>query len=88
VLFVSIIIERDTGRLLSGPEIVARGFVGADDDLIAEAAAEVRRALRRGASRGPAEYGRIVERTAQVLGGYIYRTTRQRPMILPVVTEM
>ncbi|MGN6814283.1 MAG: ribonuclease J, partial [Thermomicrobiales bacterium] len=88
VLFVSLVIERDTGRLLSGPEIVARGFVGADDDRLAEASSEVRRALRRGASRGPAEYGRIVERTAQVLGGYIYRNTRQRPMILPVVTEM
>lgn len=41
---------------------------------------------RRG--QGGAEVSRLVERTTQVLGSYIYRQTHQRPMILPVVTEI
>ena len=37
VIFASLVIERDTGRLLSGPRSVARGFVGEEsDDLIAK----------------------------------------------------
>ena len=90
VIFASLVVDRETGRLLSGPEIVARGFVQPDgvDGLLEGAAAEVRRALRRRARPGAPETGYLVERTAQVLGGYIYRHTHQRPMILPVVTEV
>ena len=90
VIFAGLVVDRETGQLLSGPEIVARGFVQPDgaDGLLEGAAAEVRRALRRRAHQGPVEYGFLVERTAQILGGYIYRHTHQRPMILPVVTEV
>ncbi len=89
VIFASLVIDRDTGQILNGPEIVSRGFVHNEDDgLLDGAADEVRRALHRSSGRGRAEYGRLVERTAQVLGGYIYRNTHQRPMILPVVTEV
>ena len=90
VIFAGLVVDRETGQLLSGPEIVARGFVQPDgaDGLLEGAAAEVRRALRRRTRQGPVEYGFLVERTAQILGGYIYRHTHQRPMILPVVTEV
>jgi len=89
VIFASLVIDRDTGQLLNGPDLVARGFVHNESDGLLEGAAdEVRRALKRSGGRGRAEYGRLVERTAQVLGGYIYRNTHQRPMILPVVTEV
>ncbi len=89
VIFASLVVDRDTGQLLSGPEIVARGFVHPDGDgLLDGAAQEVRRVLKRRGGQGRIEYGRVVEQTAQVLGGYIYRHTHQRPMILPVVTEV
>ncbi len=90
VIFAGLVVDRETGQLLSGPEIVARGFVQPDgaDGLLEGAAAEVRRALRRRTRQGPVEYGFLVEQTAQILGGYIYRHTHQRPMILPVVTEV
>ncbi len=90
VIFAGLVVDRETGQLLSGPEIVARGFVQPDgaDGLLEGAADEVRRALRRRTRQGPVEYGFLVERTAQILGGYIYRHTHQRPMILPVVTEV
>lgn len=89
VIFASLVIDRDTGQLLNGPDLVSRGFVHNESDGLLEGAAdEVRRALKRSGGRGRAEYGGLVERTAQVLGGYIYRNTHQRPMILPVVTEV
>ncbi len=89
VIFASLVVNRDTGQLLNGPEIVARGFVHPDGEGLMEgAAAEVRRALRRRGGQGPVEHRFITERTSQTLGGYIYRRTGQRPMILPVVIEV
>jgi ribonuclease J len=89
VVFAALVVDRATGQLLNGPELVARGFVHTEGDGLLESAAdEVRRALRRRGGQGSAEIGRLVERTAQVLGGYIYRQTHLRPMILPVVTEV
>lgn len=89
VIFASLVIDRDTGQLLNGPELVARGFVHPDGaGLLEGAAAEIRKVLRRRGHQGRIEYGRVVEQTAHVLGGYIYRHTHQRPMILPVVTEV
>ncbi len=89
VIFASLVVNRDTGELLNGPEIVARGFVHPDGDGLLEGAAdEVRRALRRHRGQGRVEHRLTTERAAQVLGGYIYRHTHQRPMILPVVIEM
>src|SRR5438067_2257525 len=89
VIFAALVVDRDTGEILSGPELVARGFVHPDGkDLLEGAAQEVRRALKRRAKPARPDYGFLVERTSQVLGGYIYRLTHQRPMILPVVTEI
>jgi ribonuclease J len=88
-IFAALVVDRATGELLNGPELVARGFVhGEGDGLLDGAADEVRRALRRRGGHGSAQIGHLVERTAQVLGAYIYRQTHQRPMILPVVTEV
>ena len=89
VIFAALVVDRDTGEILGGPELVARGFVHPDGkDLLEGAAQEVRRALKRRAKPARPDYGFLVERTSQVLGGYIYRLTHQRPMILPVVTEV
>jgi ribonuclease J len=89
VIFAALVVDRATGELLNGPELVARGFVHSEGDgLLDSAADEVRRTLRRRGGHGSAEIGHLVQRTAQVLGGIIYRQTHQRPMILPVVTEV
>ena len=89
VIFAALVVDRATGQLLNGPELVARGFVHTEGDGLLESAAdEVRRALRRRGGQGSAEIGRLVERTSQVLGAYIYRQTHLRPMILPVLTEV
>ena len=89
VIFAALVVDRATGELLNGPELVTRGFVHNEGDgMLDTAADEVRRALKRRSGQGGAEVSRLVERTTQVLGSYIYRQTHQRPMILPVVTEI
>jgi ribonuclease J len=88
VLFASITIERETGALVSGPDIISRGFVyPGEEELLERAKLLVRRSLKR-RPRGEAEYGYLVGKIKDVLGRFIYQETRRRPMILPIVTEI
>jgi ribonuclease J len=90
VLVATLVVDRETGDLLTAPEIVARGVVqfeeSADGDLLAEASRRVARAVRRG--RGQLEYGELVERTKETLSTYVWQRLRLRPLVVPVITEM
>jgi ribonuclease J len=88
VVVVAVAVDRETGELLTDPDIVARGFATRPDDaLLDEARRRVEYALRKQARMEP-EYGFIVEKIKETLGPFIFEQTRQRPMILPVVTEV
>jgi ribonuclease J len=78
-------IDRESGEVLSGPDIITRGFVYARDaePLIAQAKEQVLAALRKGRGRDEAST-RIKER----LSTFLYEQTKRRPMILPVVMEI
>ncbi len=88
VLIAALVVDRETGQLISGPDLIARGFAEADGDhLLAEARARLAKTLER-VSQGEAEYGFLARKIHDALGRYIYRETKRRPMILPVVTEV
>lgn len=88
VLIASVAVDRETGRLLGGPDLVSRGFIRPEDrELLEKARVALRRSLKRPA-RGQAEYGYLVSKISDVLGSYVYQATRRRPLILPVVTEV
>ncbi|MDA8216465.1 MAG: ribonuclease J [Dehalococcoidales bacterium] len=93
VLIASVVIDRETGELLGGPDLVARGFMEAiEDHLLDEARDQVVRALRKGSHPNghpmEADYGFIVRKVHDTLAKFIYQQTRRRPMVLPVVTEL
>ena len=83
-LVVTVVMERGTGRVLSGPEIISRGFVHVSESeaLLDAARAEVLKAVKDGGSR-PILNARIKE----ALSRFFYNETRRRPLILPVVME-
>jgi len=83
-LVVTVVMERGTGRVLSGPEIISRGFVHVSESeaLLDAAKAEVLKAVKDGGSR-PILNARIKE----ALSRFVYNETRRRPLILPVVME-
>ena len=39
-------------------------------------------------SKGEPQYGYIVQRAKEIVGKSLYRRSKSRPMILPVVTEL
>ncbi|MBC7263859.1 MAG: ribonuclease J [Chloroflexi bacterium] len=78
-------IAKDSGRIVSGPEIISRGFVYIPEaeDLLAGAKALVEQAVAKG---GGADA--IGQRVREWLSKYAYEEIKRRPIVIPVVMEV
>lgn len=86
--FVSVIVVVDsqTGKVLSGPEIHARGF--AEDDAAFDAIRQpIIDALAKAFSEGVDDTHQLQQTIRRVVGRWVSNTHRRRPMIIPVVLE-
>ena len=86
--FVSVIVVIDsgTGKVVAGPEITARGFVEGDvlfDDVMPQLIA----ALDEAAANGVTDTYQLQQVIRRCVGGWMGRTVRRRPMIIPMVIE-
>jgi ribonuclease J len=84
--FIAVVaIDKNTGKLVEGPDIISRGFVYLRDseELIKEARQQVIRALKK---RGHSTA--LDDKIKEVLSRFLYERTKRRPMILPVVMEV
>jgi ribonuclease J len=90
VLVVTLASNSETGRVVSGPELISRGVFDENsedlDGLLDEARTRIIRALNR--IHGEPETSVIDTRLRQVLEGFIYHHTHRRPMILPIITQV
>jgi len=87
--FISIItvIHRATGKVVSGPEIHARGVAEDDsvfDDIIPKINAALEEAVQNHADHTSHQLQQVVRR---VVGTWVNRKLRRKPMIIPVVLE-
>ncbi|MBU0495397.1 MAG: ribonuclease J [Chloroflexi bacterium] len=82
-------VDSQTGRVVSGPDIVSRGFVymAESEDLIEEAKGAVVRALEETMGHR-AEWSLLNAKVKETLSELLYNRTKRRPMILPVVMEV
>lgn len=88
VIIATLIVDRDSGRLIAGPDVSAQGLDGQiDAKVLRQAEDELRRFLER-RQKGGFSYGYLVSRTKGVLSRQIYRDAQIRPMILPVISEL
>lgn len=86
--FVSVIvvIDSQTGKVLSGPEIHARGF--AENDAAFDAIRQpIIDALAKAFSEGVDDTHQLQQTIRRVVGRWVSNTHRRRPMIIPVVLE-
>ena len=77
-------------QLVSGPDIVSRGFVYVkeSDELMDEAREVVTEAVESCLDRGIADWGKLKGSIKDSLGDYVWKKTKRRPMILPVIMEV
>lgn len=89
VIIVAATVERETGKVVSGPEIVSRGFVYVreSEELMDEARELMRDVLTDLAERNVREWGNIKSAIRDELSDFIYRETKRSPMILPIIME-
>ena len=88
VLIAAIVIERETGELIGGPDLISRGIVDPRQDEILDDARDALIAALREVIRPEPSYGFLVGKIREVLSGFIHERIRRRPMILSVVTEV
>ncbi|MDP8938163.1 MAG: ribonuclease J [Actinomycetota bacterium] len=89
VVVVVVAVDVNSGEVLTGPEIITRGWVHAPEAeaLLGEAREKVVEALEKAADEGNTDFESLKRLVRQALGRFVSERTRRRPMIVPVVME-
>ena len=90
IMIVVLGLDRDSGYLVSGPDIVSRGFVYVreSDELMEEARNLMYDTVEGYLDRRITDWGKIKSGIKDVLGDYVWKKTKRRPMILPIILEV
>ncbi len=90
VVVVIVTIDQRTGEIVTGPEIVTKGWVYAPEaeELLEEAKDAVREALAAAAAEGATDFETIRRHARRALGRFINARTKRRPAVIPVVMEV
>ena len=90
VVMVVLALDSDMNYLVSGPDIQSRGFVymREADELMEEARSVALESVNYCLDRGITDWGRIKANIRESLGNYIWKKTKRRPMILPIILEV
>ncbi|MFH0814527.1 MAG: ribonuclease J [Candidatus Falkowbacteria bacterium] len=83
-------VKRRTGELIGSPDIISRGFVYLKENkkLIEEARRLVKKICIDKNPDSPADSNDIKNKLREQVGSFLYKKTKRRPMVLPVVIEV
>lgn len=90
LLTIVVTLSQETREIISGPDIVSRGFVYVREstDLMDEAKEVVIKALEQCRSKKIRDWGKIKSAIRDALRDFLWMKTRRNPMILPVLMEV
>ncbi|MBE5886573.1 MAG: ribonuclease J [Lachnospiraceae bacterium] len=90
IVIVVAVMDSYTNTLVSGPDIVSRGFTYTKDneDLIEEANAIAFETMERLQERGITDWGKMKANLRDSLNEFFWKKTKRRPMILPILMEV
>ncbi|WP_315118011.1 ribonuclease J [uncultured Clostridium sp.] len=90
ILTVVVTIEKESGSVIAGPDIISRGFVYVRESeyLMEEARNIVRDALRECEEKHITEWATIKSNIKECLRVFLYEKTKRKPMILPIIMEI
>jgi ribonuclease J len=89
VVVVVVTVDMQTGKVITGPDIITRGWVYAPEaeDLLDEACDRVATAVEEALRRGERDVEALERDVRRAAGKFVSERTRRRPMIVPVVME-
>ena len=90
MIVVCVNISAYDGELVSGPDIITRGFiyVKESEELMEELREVVLEAIDRCSRKRIRDWAILKTAIKNDLSGYLYKTTKRNPMILPVIMEV
>ena len=90
MIVVCVNLSAEDGSVLTGPDIITRGFiyVKESEDLMLELQEVAMEAIDRCQRKRIRDWSSIKSAIKNDLSGYLYKTTKRNPMILPVITEI
>ncbi len=90
LMIISAVIEKDTGMLVAGPDIVSRGFVYVRDSeqLLAEVKLVAQIVIDECIHEGRIEWGAIRNRMRDDISRLLYDRTKRSPMVLPLISSI
>ncbi|GEA29982.1 ribonuclease J [Clostridium diolis] len=89
ILTIVVTIEKQTGRVVSGPDIISRGFVYVreSEGLMDEAREIVKSVLKTCEEKQITDWATLKSKMRDQLREYLYEKTKRKPMILPIIME-
>lgn len=89
-LIVIVVTLSQDGKIVAGPDIISRGFVYVreSEDLIEEAKDVALQTLENCLSKGTVDWASIKGEVKGDVSDFIFKETKRRPMILPVIMEI
>ncbi len=90
IIIVVLALDQATGQLAAGPDIVSRGFVYVReaDELLDEARASAQVTVERCLDKNILDWGKLKGSIRDELAEFIWKRTKRRPMILPIIMEV
>ncbi|MDE7362754.1 MAG: ribonuclease J [Oscillospiraceae bacterium] len=90
VMIIVATMNRETGSVVAGPDIVSRGFVYVreSEELLDEAKKLMTQVMDDLHERNVREWGNIKSAMRDALSEFIYKETKRSPMILPIIMEI
>ena len=90
LVIVVVSVDMANQKIVSGPDIISRGFVYMRESgtMINEAQKMLAQHLNRTIQEKPTQWTELKNEITDVLGPYLFEKTKRRPMILPIIMEV
>ena len=90
IIIVVLTLQGGSGQVIAGPDIVSRGFVyvRGSESLMEEAKRLLDERMDYCMDRGITDWGRIKTEIKDSLGDFVWKETKRRPMIMPIIMEV
>lgn len=90
IIIVVMTLEAGSGQVLAGPDIVSRGFVyvRGSESLMDEAKQVLDDTMEHCMEKNITDWGKIKTSIKDDLGEFVWKKTKRRPMIMPIIMEV
>ena len=90
IIIAALAVSKSSGELVSGPELISRGFVYVREaeNLMEEAKQAALDAALRSLDGNYTDWGRIKTEVKEALGAYVWKAVKRNPVIIPIILEV